>query len=103
MRRFCWCGEQLCIGRAGFEGTVDMAVWKTLAPLSLLGCEVLSDSFATSWTVGPQAALSTGFPGKDTGSELPFPTPGDLLNPGIEAVSLGSSALAGGFFIASTS
>ena len=82
---------------------MDMAVWKTLDPLSLLGCEDLFDSFATSWTVGPQAALSTGFPGKDTGSELPFPTPGDPLNPEIEAVSLGSSALVGGFFTASTS
>ena len=32
-------------------------------------------------------------------SGLPFPTPGDLCNPGIEPVSLAYSALAGGFFI----
>ena len=31
-------------------------------------------------------------------SRLPFPTPGDLPNPGIEPVSFVSSALAGGFF-----
>ena len=31
-------------------------------------------------------------------SGLPFPTPGDLPDPGIESVSLVSPALAGGFF-----
>ena len=34
-------------------------------------------------------------------SELPFPSPGDLPNPGIEPVSLVSPALAGRFFITS--
>ena len=48
------------------------------------------------------------FPGKDTGvvkkkkkeywSGLPFPTPGDLSNSGIEPASLASPALAGRFF-----
>ena len=32
-------------------------------------------------------------------SRLPFPTPVDLPNPGIQPASLGSPALAGGFFI----
>ena len=31
-------------------------------------------------------------------SGLPFPTPGDLPNPGIEPASLAAPALAGGFF-----
>ena len=31
-------------------------------------------------------------------SGLPFPTPGDLHNPGIKLTSLASPALAGGFF-----
>ena len=31
-------------------------------------------------------------------SGLPFPTPGDLPDPGIEPVSLASPVLAGGFF-----
>ena len=31
-------------------------------------------------------------------SRLPFPTPGDLLDPGIEPMFLASPALAGGFF-----
>ena len=32
---------------------------------------------------------------------VPFPTPGDLVNPGIEPTSLGSPALAGKFFTTS--
>ena len=45
---------------------------------------VLSDSFATSWTVTHQAPLSTGFPRQACWSGLPFPSPGDLPNPGIK-------------------
>ena len=33
-------------------------------------------------------------------SGLPFPTPGDIPNPGVEPMSLVSPALAGEFFIA---
>ena len=33
---------------------------------------------------------------------VPFLTPGDLPDPGIESVSLASPALAGGFFTTST-
>ena len=33
---------------------------------------------------------------------VPFPTPGDLLYPKIKPTSLGSPALAGGFFTSST-
>ena len=35
--------------------------------------------------------------------ELPFPSPGDLPDPGIKHVSLMSPALAGGFFTTSAS
>ena len=43
--------------------------------------------FATPWTVAWQAALSMGFPRQEYCSELPFPSPGDLPNPGTEAGS----------------
>ena len=33
---------------------------------------------------------------------MPFPSPGDLPDPGIEPVALASPALAGGFFTTST-
>ena len=39
-----------------------------------------------------------GFPRQECWSGLPYPTPGDLLDPGIELVSLASPALAGRFF-----
>ena len=52
----------------------------------------MSNSFVTPWTVACQAALSMEFPRQDHWSGLPFPTPGDPLNPGIES---GSSALQG--------
>jgi len=40
--------------------------------------------FATPWTVAYQAPLSMGFSRQGYWSGLPFPSPGDLPNPGIE-------------------
>ena len=52
---------------------------------SCVSCSVMSDSFATLWTVDCQAPpLSTGFPRQEYGSGLPFPLPVDLPDPGIE-------------------
>ena len=48
---------------------------------------VVSDSFANPWTVAHQAPLSMGFPRQTYWSGLPFPSPGDLPNPGIEPTS----------------
>ena len=42
-----------------------------------------------------------GFSRQEDWSGLPFPSPGNLPNPGIEPMSLMSPALAGGFFTAS--
>ena len=46
-------------------------------------CSVMSDS-ATSWTGAHQAPLSTEFFRQESWSGLPFPSPGDLPNPGTE-------------------
>ena len=43
--------------------------------------------FATPWTVTGQAPLSIAFPRQEYWSGLPFPSPGHLLNPGIETMS----------------
>ena len=51
--------------------------------------------FATPWTVAHQNSLSMGFSGQEHGSGLPFPSPRDLPDPGIEPAS---PALAGSFF-----
>ena len=56
-----------------------------------MGSETDSDNvlshvrlFATPWTVAHQAPLSMGFSRQEYWSGLPFPSPGDLPNPGIE-------------------
>ena len=46
--------------------------------------------FATPWTVAYQASPSMGFSRQEYWSGLPFPSPGDLPNPGIKP---GSPAL----------
>ena len=38
----------------------------------------------TPWTLAHQASLSIGFSRQEYWSELPFPSPGDLPDPGIE-------------------
>ena len=43
--------------------------------------------FATPWTVAYQAPPSLGFSRQKYWSGFPFPSPGDLPNPGIEARS----------------
>ena len=40
--------------------------------------------FATPWTVAHQAPLSMGFSRQEYWSGLPFPSPGDLPDPGME-------------------
>ena len=57
--------------------------------------------FATSWIVARQAPLSIVFPRQEYWSSLPFPTPGNLPDPGIEPKSPESPALSGGFFTTS--
>ena len=52
-------------------------------------------TLVTPGTIACQAPLSMGFPRQEYWSGLPFPSPGELLNPGIEP---GNPALAGGFF-----
>ena len=47
----------------------------------------------TPWTVARQAPLSMGFSRKEYWSELPFPPPGDLPDPGIKLTSPMSPAL----------
>ena len=58
--------------------------------------------FVTLWTVARQTPLSMGFSRQEPWSGLPWPPPGDLPNPGMEATSLTSPALADSFFITGT-
>ena len=54
--------------------------------------------FETPWTVAHQAPLSIEFSWQEYWSELPFPPPGDLPDPGIKPISLAAPTLAGRFF-----
>ena len=57
-------------------------------------CPTLCDPMGCSH----QAPLSMGFPRQEYWSGLPFPSPEDLSDPGIELVSSVASVLIGRFF-----
>ena len=44
----------------------------------------MASSFVAVWTVARQAPLSVGFPRQEYWSGPPFPSPGDLSDPGVE-------------------
>ena len=71
---------------------MHFAIWHVLCVLSHV------QLFVTPWTIARQAPLSMEFSRQEFWSGMPFPTPGDLPDPGIEPVSLASPALAGRFF-----
>ena len=88
-----------------------------MAAYSLQGITVSSDSlrnvfvrvlshfsrvqlFLTLWTVTSQAPLSMGFSRQEYWSGMPFPTAGDLPDPGIKSMSPATPALKAGFFTA---
>ena len=54
--------------------------------------------FATLWTVAHQVPLSMECSMQEYWNGLPFPSPGDLPDPGIEPMTPASPALAGRFF-----
>ena len=68
---------------------------------AMLSCFSHIQLFKTLWTIAHWASLSMGFLRQEYWSGLPFLSPGDLPEPGIEPVSLKSPALGGGFFIIS--
>ena len=71
-----------------------------LNSMLLFSRSVVPNSFETLWTVAHQAPLSMGFLRQKYWGGLPFPSPGDLPDPGLEPMS---SALASGFFTTESS
>ena len=75
----------------------SMSLLSFLLPICVLVAQH-ARLFMTSWTVNHQAPLSIEFLRQEYWSKLPFPLPGDLLDPGVKHTQLVSPALAGGFF-----
>ena len=79
---------------------------KSLATIGLFAvsmCTVCSvthscPTLCNPWTTAHQDHLSMEFSRQEYWSGSPFPTPGNLPNPGIELMSFAYPALAGGFF-----
>ena len=84
-----------CTAKCGAAGIIK------LSPACMLSCFSHVRLFVSLWTVAHQAPLSMEFSRQKYLSELPFPTPEDLLDPGIEHISPASPALVGRFFITS--
>ena len=59
-------------------------MWKVSKSISH---SVVSDSLRTPWNIAHQAPLSMEFFRQEYWSRLPFPSPGDLLDPGIKSRS----------------
>ena len=61
-------------------------------------CAQPCPTLCAAWTVGSQAPLCLEFSRQEYWSGVPFPSPGNLPNPVIKAMSLACPALAGRFF-----
>ena len=72
--------------------------YRKISLLSMFSCSVMSNSFATPWTAACQPPLSMRFSRQEYWSGLPFPSPEDLPNPGIEPTSHALNCITGGFF-----
>ena len=91
--------EMICTWEAParFQSTI-LPFFFNFISLALICCfsrSVPSNSFVNPWTIACQAPLSMGFSRQEYRSGLPFPPPGDHLDPEIE---LSAPASAGGFF-----
>ena len=86
----CECDEKAfcCVLYSKSPSTIEFRGGGGVVAISCL-------SLVTPWTVVHQAPLYTEFSSQEYSSGLPFPSPGDLSDPGIKTES---PALAGEFF-----
>ena len=88
MDREAWRAVVHGLQRVGHDWVTELTDWLGLVTQScLILCDPMDYSLPDS--------LSMGFPRQEYWSELPFPIPGDLPDPGIKSVS---PSLAGGIF-----
>jgi len=87
--------ELLALGLIGpLPLFLQCVTWSWILSVCTLSCVRL---LATPWTVAHQAPLSMEFSRQEYWSRLPFPTAGNLPEPGNKATFLTSPALAGRF------
>ena len=89
---------RICISDRFPDTTLKIHTLRTTALINIsivVQSVSLVQLFMTPRTVALQPPLSMGFPRQEYLSGLPFPSLGDLSDPGIEPTS---PALAGGFF-----
>ena len=67
-----------------FDGVDHNKLWKILKVKVKVKSLSRVRLFATPWTIAYQASPSLGFSRQEYWSGLPFPSPGDLSDPGIE-------------------
>ena len=101
---FCQCSN---VSRVKLTPMISLywafhLIWNLVSPLTYALClcsQLLTHVwlFATPRTMAHEAPLSMRFPKQEHWSGLPFPSPGDLPDPGIEPASLASPSLAGRF------
>ena len=89
----------LCLTRTSCvaQGPIYLLPLKLILRFRVLSRVLL---FAILGTIAHQAPLAMGFSKQEYWSWLPFPSPGDLLDPGIKPPSLSSPALASIFLTA---
>ena len=90
---FILCIRTLCVCASLGQ---NISEYIQIPSLWLLFSHKVMSNPATPWAVASQVPLSTEFPRQEYWSGLPFPSPGDLPDPGIEPMSPG---IAGRFFI----
>ena len=88
---FCYSSSEACESmHAFYSGLQAPFAVKTSMCLYVLSCVWL---FVTPWTVAHQAPLSMGFSRQEYWNGLPFPTPGDLPDPGVKPTFPAAPAL----------
>ena len=82
---FCLGTESLCFLSPSRRRWCCRVLCSALSRVRLY--DSITESDGGLGAAGPQAPLFRGFSGQESWSGLPFPTPGDLSNPGIEPVT----------------
>ena len=79
-----WLSHNLIIFSFSYSNHHVVSLSRLRVVSQLRDCSVVSDSLWPPWTVAYQAPPSMGFSRQEYWSGLPFPSPEDLPDPGIE-------------------